>query len=614
MRRGWLLAGLAVGLSSSLALASPEDLLPPIFSNPPPPPPPPTQQQPSTPAAPADPSRPNLADPAAPPPVDLPSIGAEPPPAIGLLPLPEDFPSLEELEEMDEQEINELFGLRARFDVPPAARRAMARIGVVSSAEGGFPSQSLAGQPAGLVRSALEGLRAPMVSRWGHILMRRALASRMDAPDGMSPVEFAALRASALNTIGEPAIARALVQDVDSDNYEAALADAAFDAYLATGDILGMCPVARLKGDLRDDGDWILLQAICSAYLGEVRYAERRLDRALGTGEAPAIDVRLAQRFAGAAGDGGRAVTIEWDDVDELTPWRFALARALGAELPASLREGAGTRYAISDALIPAVALPERVASAPVAGRRGVMSSAAMVDLYSQLYASDVVTGEDKAPGRTLREAYVAGTPQARLDAMRALWDDDEPYGGMVLTAYAAARLPVSEDMEDDAADILASMLAAGLDRNAQRWSTVIEPGSPAWGLLVFAQWAQAGPVDREDVDSYIDDDGSADMRKSAFLVAALAGLDKLEADAVSDFSGRLDMNLNRASPWSQRIDQAARTGNPALVALLAGVGMQGNSWDAMTPRHLFHIVRALNQVGLNAEARMIAAEAVARG
>ena len=41
---------------------------------------------------------------------------------------------------------------------------------------------------------------------------------------------------------------------------------------------------------------------------------------------------------------------------------------------------------------------------------------------------------------------------------------------------------------------------------------------------------------------------------------------------------------------------------------------MQGDGWDKMTPLYLYHIVSALNRVGLGAEARMIAAEAVARG
>jgi hypothetical protein len=46
---------------------------------------------------------------------------------------------------------------------------------------------------------------------------------------------------------------------------------------------------------------------------------------------------------------------------------------------------------------------------------------------------------------------------------------------------------------------------------------------------------------------------------------------------------------------------------------LLAGLGMQGQSWQQMTPLHLYHITSALRRVGLEAEARMIAAEAVAR-
>ena len=41
---------------------------------------------------------------------------------------------------------------------------------------------------------------------------------------------------------------------------------------------------------------------------------------------------------------------------------------------------------------------------------------------------------------------------------------------------------------------------------------------------------------------------------------------------------------------------------------------MQGDSWSKMTPLHLYHIVSALRRVGLEPEARMIAAEAVARG
>ena len=79
-------------------------------------------------------------------------------------------------------------------------------------------------------------------------------------------------------------------------------------------------------------------------------------------------------------------------------------------------------------------------------------------------------------------------------------------------------------------------------------------------------------------------------------------------------FAARLGVDLDRQTHWTRLIDQAAAVNNQALVAVLAGLGMQGSGWDKMTALHLYHIVGALNRVGLGAEARMIAAEAVARG
>ncbi len=518
---------------------------------------------------------------------------------------------------MESFEVNELFGLRPKFDIPAAARRDLAEIGVLNRAEGGFVTGSLANQPAALVRAALEASDGPIISRWGHILMRRALASRLDAPEGMDAVEFAALRAEALSGMGEAVVARTVVQDIDAGNYDRALTDAAVSAYLASGDVLGACPIAVLRGDLREDGEWELLRAICAAYLGQTRSAERDLDRALGTGAAPEIDVRLAQRFAGAAGDGGRAVNIEWEGVEEITPWRFALARSLGVELPEGLPFTGQTPddYAISDVLIPATPLLQRVNSADAAGGRGVLSSAAMVDLYSRLWASDAYDQADKAEAGLLREAYVASTSAERIAAMRELWeqDTDAMYARQVLTGYAAARIQPSEELLQDAPALIASMLTAGLDRNAMRWGSIVPAGSEGWALLALAQPEREGTVSGGDVDSFIDDDDSTDMRKSAFLVAGLAGLERLDEDDFGDFADRLGINYTRQSAWSGKIEAASSYGNQALVALLSGLGMQGRSWDQMTPRHLYHIVRALNRAGLSAEARMIAAEAVAR-
>ena len=607
MKRRYLFAGAALALTSSLALASPESLLPPIFDQPAP--------------APAPAPRPTAAPAPAPGPAQTSSPVIQPLPRStanqGDFPvtIPSRLPSLKELEEMDPDELDELFGLKPKFDIPPGARRALRQVGVLGAEEGGFAAGSLAGQPASLVRAALKGTRGPLVSRWGHILLRRALASRLDAPAEMDPVEFAALRAALLNRMGEAAVSRSLVQDVDSANYDQALTAAAFDAYVASSDIVGICPVARLKGDILETPDWTLARGICAAFDGEARTAERDLERARYYGVAPQIDALLAQRFAGAAGDGRRAVNIEWTNVDELTAWRHSLARALSVEIPANLLSDLEPRLRRNEALMPAVPLGDRAVAADLAARDGILSARAMVDLYGQIWADGEAEDGARERAATLRIAYVAADPAERVEAIRALWASaDAGYGRQVLTAYAAARLPVDTDLVEEPAPFIASMLSAGLDRNAAAWARAVPAGSEAWALLAVGAPGVTGAVSSGAVDQFIDDDSSADKRKSRFLVAALAGLGRLNSGDAQSAARQLGVSLTHDSKWARAIDRAGEYRNPALVALLAGLGMQGSGWDKMTARHLFHIVRALDRAGLNAEARMIASEAVARG
>lgn len=523
------------------------------------------------------------------------------------------LPTLEELEGMSTDELDELFGLKPKVDIPAAAQRGMVRVGVLAPDEGGLPVFSLAQQPAALVRAALARSSGPVVSRWGHILLRRALASRLEAPAGMSPAEFTALRAGLLNRMGEHAVARALVQDVDTANYTPALTNAALDSYVGTADILGACPAVRLARSDREDGEWRMVAAICAAYAGEGTSAGTDLRRLTNTGRVERIDGLLAQRYAGAAGEGRRSVTIEWDDVSELTPWRFAIANAVGADIPEGLLAGAGPRFSLAAATAPMLTPAQRAPHADLAARRGILSSAAMVDLYSQIYA-DEEEGAWAEAARTLRTAYVGADAAARLAAIKALWgtEQTDPYGRWVLTAYAAARLDPNEELTDDAGLLIASMLSAGFDRDAARWAPMIPTGSLGWALLTLAQ-PQDLQASSGQIDDFVDADPSTGQAKSRMLIAGLAALGRASPGLVEDHGEDLGVNLQRSSRWTQAISRAAAARNQALVALLAGLGMQGTSWQQMTPLHLYHVVKSLEEVGLGAEARMIAAEAVAR-
>ena len=424
MKSAWLAGGAALALSSAMVLAqdAPVDLLPPGFDEPAPAATPtPTPRATQAPAAPGpaaarrDPGEAGASQSGE----VVQPLPTQPAPVGGTDLDLADLPTLEELEAMSTDELDELLGLKPKFDIPPAARRSMEQVGILGQREGGLPAASLARQPAALVRAVLAGTTRPMVSRWGHILLRRALASRLATPEEMDPVEFATLRVRALNALGEHVVARAVVQDIDTANYSPALTDAAVEAYIGSADIIGACPAVRLIDTQRDDAEWQMLAGICNAYAGEATRAQNDLRRLLSRTEDDRIDVLLAQRVAGSAGRGRRAVTIEWDGIAGLTPWRFALANALGEPVPDELLGDAEPDLLRTAALTPALTPLQRARAADIAAASGILSSAAMVDLYSQIFAEEGAEGDAAVTASRLREAYVGTDPLQRLAAIR---------------------------------------------------------------------------------------------------------------------------------------------------------------------------------------------------
>ncbi|MGN6358664.1 MAG: hypothetical protein ACTHLU_14455 [Novosphingobium sp.] len=608
-KRARLLIGAALALTSAWAIAqdAPESLLPPSFDRPAPPP----KREPAVPLPSSSQSSPRIATQ---PVIQATPDGTTESPSIAA---GRPLPSLKELEAMSPEELDLLLGLKPKSDMPVGARRALKQNGLIDVAEGGLAAWSLAGQNPALVRAAITGNAGQMVSRWGHILLRRALVSRLDAPAGIGPADFVAMRAALLLRMGEGEAARALVQDVDSANYSPDLTQAALDSYLATADLTGICPVVGTQGPTRKDPQWQVLRSICSAFSGEGTSAMAQLDRQTYSGVLPRIDMLLAQKYAGAAGKARRAVTIDWADVKEMTPLRYALALGTGATPPEALLKDAGPQYAAITATAPMAALTARAAAADRAGQAGILSSAAMVDLYGQIFNADDITGEWADRASLLRDAYVAETPEARLAAIKQLWDGAgdplQRYSRQVLTAYSAARLPASSNFSADAGPLIAAMLAAGLDANALRWASVVEQGSEGWALLALADPRDGIPVNASAIEDFHGNDASEKSRKSAFLLAGLAGLGRLQDAQTRDLSRKLEIDLAGQTRWTRLIDRAAEVDNQGMVCILAGLGMQGDSWQRMTPRYLYHIVSALHRVGLGAEARMIAAEAVAR-
>ena len=608
--RAWLLAGLAVATSAVVvAQEAPESLLPPGFDQPAPTPAPSARpsSRPGPAAAPAPDGR-STSDPVIQPLPGQPRASASGPalPAIAA--------------EIDPALLQELIDAqRPKADIPPQQARSLTRIGLLDAAEGGFASDDTRVLNGSYVHRVLDGTKGPLVSRWASILLRRALVSRLTVPAGMNGADWTALRARVLMRMGEVDAARALVQQVDSGAFTPSLESVAMDAYIGTSDILGSCPIAAITASRRQEAEWQIVRQICRSFAGEGAGAmaelERLRQRGVGGGFQN-IDLLLAQKYAGAALESRKAVKIEWEQAETVTPWRWGLALATGIEPPKTLRDKAGHSFDPIAARAPMLPLDRRADAADYAAARGILSSAAMVDLWSELFSDDNIEGDWKGRSELLREAYVAADPSRRLSAMRELWGDaSDPmrnYSRHVLTAYAAARLPASADFADASGDLVTAMLAAGLDRNAARWLPVLKQGSQGWALIM-AGTPGTGDIAASGLETFRGDDPSEKAQRSRLLLAGLYGLGRVDRAVAGDLAAELGVNLTRETRFTRAIRAAADSGNQTLVALLVGLGMQGESWRQMTPLYLYHVVSALRRVGLEPEARMIAAEAVAR-
>lgn len=502
----------------------------------------------------------------------------------------------------------------ARYDMPEYARRSLASVGPVGPDGGGLTPRAFGNADGRYIEELMRRLDVPIASRWLSIALRRALVSRVDTPPGINGADFAAERAWLLLRMGESVSARGVVQSVDGDNYTPKLYEIAMQTALATGDPGLLCPVAEGGAALRRERAWVLALAICAGLAGEPRKAQSLIASARTSGLASGIDLLLAQKVTGTGARGQQAVTIEWDSVDRLTAWRYGLATASGVEIPAPLFATVSSNVQAWRAQSPALPARVRVGPAEQAAVRGVFSSAALVDLYGAIDADDDQSLAESGIARDLRSAYTAPDLQARLNAIRQLWDEakapDARFARLILTARAAARIPAGTQGAD-ADRLVASMLTAGLDRAAMRWQASVPVGGDAWAMLALADPVPVSST-WSDVNRYSGANDSNGLKKRMFF-AGMAGLGRLSADDVERGARSLDVTIGIDNAWTRALARAAQGRQPGTVLVLAGIGMQTRLWQGVPPEALYHIVTALRAVGLEAEARMIAAEALAR-
>lgn len=507
-------------------------------------------------------------------------------------------------------------------EYPDYARRDPFSVGVLDPMERGLGPRVWGAASGPFLSTLMRQMQTPLASRWLHIALRNALIADVRAPRGVNPVDWTAERAWLLLRMGEAAAAEMLVAGVDTDRFSPKMVQVAVQSALANADPGGLCPLTEQMGSV-EERVLPLTQAMCSALAGEPESAAAQIDSARRRGRIGGIDLVLAQKVVGAASDTGRAVTVEWEPVEALNAWRFGLAAGTGMSPPERLVERASPQLRAWHAQVPLLSLPTRLESARIATGLGVFSSQSLVDLYSLIYDATDPNDLSGSDAWQLRLAFAGRDQTIRLNAMRKLWQRDgnrlEREASRAMLAAAAARVVPDAELQEDAPELIASMLAGGLDREAAEWSAAVaqmddDYADRCWAMLALAAPEGAGvDVGAGRIGSFISRDNSPGRKRSALLVAGLAGLGRIDLGSASRLNRRNVLQIERSSNWGTMIDQAGSRGQSGSVLVLAGTGFQAAGFEQLPSSHLFRTVAALRKARQDFTARMIAAEALAR-
>lgn len=503
---------------------------------------------------------------------------------------------------------------------PPKAARSLDVVGPLTARIGGYGVRAFAGSDGRFITELLKHIEPPVASRWGHIILRRALLSRVPTPLGVRPADWVAERALLLLRMGEVDGAKLLVDSLPLDSFTPRLYGVASQVHLAAADIPALCPLAPSARGFSKSPFWDTANAICAGIDGDDITAATLFQKVRSRREVAVIDLMLAERVASVTSGQGRGSNVEWEGVETLNAYRFGLAMAGSVEIPDRLIAQPGA--ALSGWLMrsPGLDISRRAAVAPRAAAFGI-ASAAELSAIAATQAATLAPGANVDDGSNeMRAAFSGRTAAERIAAMRAIWARGrtpfERYGRMVQTAAAAARIPPDSAQVEDAADLIRSMLSAGFVKSALAWWPVLDNAPSANRLAAWPMLALVDTGGLVDNDPGIARDWYREVRsgdrtaarKAALLGAAMRGLGK---SGWNGFARSFDVEAVSGS-YAARLSAAARARRRGEVALLVGAGLQSN-WTGVSPGQLEIIVAALEKAGFHAEARMIAVEALTR-
>lgn len=513
----------------------------------------------------------------------------------------------------------------------------IAGIGILTAEAGGLPATLWQGTDMETALAALAALPVQARSPTVQALTRRLLVTAAPPPEGGADGwDYIGLRADKLAAIGLLDDLLALADLLPLAEAPGPLQQRAAEAYVMAGDWSAACAIARRGVDSDQSGYWLRIVAACRLMDGNRPGAELALDILADTGAPEPFYRALMARLMDFSGSGGQAPLL-WPEAEKLTPLTLGLALRTGIVPPAAVMAAADPLAQTALAGAPALAPLTRLPLAEQAAARGALTPQRLRALLAALDSPADAGGGLPGPmarAALLQAAAAADDPAGRLNALSVYWAAARDAGLDAVAAAVSAPLAVAvapaPDLVAWAPDAVRMLALAGQPQAVTDWYQMVRAHAQAgdtpmadrlldiWALAVVVDDAQAVPFSDRILDLwYQTRSGRADTGRgdrALLFFSVLEGLGYVVPPMVWEQLGALGVDILAPSPagaeWNALVTAASggmigETIAHAL-ALLGPDGVLG-----APPEALRSVLESLRAVGLDREARMLAAEAL---
>lgn len=515
-----------------------------------------------------------------------------------------------------------------------------AGVGLLDETNGGFGPQTWRGADGGLVERLFPLIPLVTPSASLHQLTRRLMLGNADPPAGLpGGVSFLVLRVEKLIQSGQTELAGRLAELAGPNTRDARLQRARADIALVQGQTDNACALAA--ANIRDSSDayWLKLTGFCQALKGDEAGAQLSAELAA---EQDAQDNGYQALMTALLHKTGKlSGKLARPDILQL-----AMIRAAALPIPDSLLQNASPAALQMMARMPQLATEARVAIAERAEAAGAIPPEELIELYNAMQFSP----EDRAKAPE-RAAKMPGPAASALLFQNAQGKEAFARGPALAAAWSRARenarfpasarvnlnftreLLISPELLPLAPEAGRALLAAGDVTTASQWYAMARAmqqqiANPDAQRAMHSLWpllwlAQSPEVMAEDPDTMIAAwlaqlPPEQKTRQGSLMLTALAalGLGVPDSAWISLMANEKEKDGSEPVPppspaMLHMLSDAAGSGRTGLTVLLSLCLMGEHGAYLTEPLALAPVLEALNQVGLQKEARALAVDAL---